>query len=315
MKKISTLSVIMCSFLFLAACGHRETVQSGVEYKIHEVNKEETKVVPRSIFTEETKTEQLVDLLVNELSRAPENTENRAAIPKPLTLLGYIVSDENVTLDFDSSYSNLSQTGEILTRAAIVRTLTQIEDINYVSILVDGKTLLNSLGNPVGIMTAEQFIDNSGNEINTEEVASLTLYFANKEGDGLVKINREVAYSSNISLEKLVVEQLIAGVEEDEDENGTEEEAYPTINPNTKIVSVNVWDGVCYVSLSNEFLTQVYSTRAEVTIYSIVNSLVELSDINKVQILIDGEDELMYREKISLSNTYGRNLELVEGGE
>lgn len=312
MKKASILLLFVYICLFLSACGQEETSYSGVEYTIHEVNKEETKVMTRSIYTEETKTEELVNLLVDELSRAPENTENRAAIPETLTLLDCSVADESVILDFGSSYSTLSHTGEILTRAAIVRTLTQIPDINYVSILVDGKTLLNGSGMPVGIMTAEQFIDNSGNEINTEEIATLALYFSNEEGDGLVKVSREVAYSSNISLEKLVVEQLIAGVKEEEQD---EAQAYPAINPDTQIVSVNVWDGVCYVSLSDTFLTQVYNTSAEVTIYSIVNSLVELSDVNKVQILINGEDELIYREKMPLSNTYGRNLELVEGGE
>ena len=37
-------------------------------------------------------------------------------------------------------------------------------------------------------------------------------------------------------------------------------------------------------------------------IYSIVNSLVELSNINKVQIAVNGNTDMIFREKISLSN-------------
>ena len=90
------------------------------------------------------------------------------------------------------------------------------------------------------------------------------------------------------------------------------EEAYPTINPATKVVSVTVSDGTCYVNLDKEFLTQIYKVDANVTIYSIVNSLVELSDVNRVQISINGETDLSYKESIPLATVFERNLELVE---
>ena len=304
MKKIQWIGMLLL-VLLLTACKKESSAEEGNSYIIYEVNKEETKVSGREILTKETDSQALLELLMDELSRAPENTDLRAAIPDMLSLESYTLSDESVILNFANNYSELSLTGEVLTRAAIVRTLTQIPDVNYVSFLVEGNPLLNRLGSPVGIMTAEQFIDNSGNEINTEEIASLNLYFANKNGDRLIKVNREVVYSSNISVEKLVVEQLISGVREGE-------EAYPTINQQTKVVSVTVRDGTCYVNLNDAFLAQPNDVSADVTIYSIVNSLVELSDVNKVQILINGENDITYKESMSFSNPFERNLELVE---
>lgn len=304
MKKIQWIGMLLL-VLLLTACKKESSAEEGNSYIIYEVNKEETKVSGREILTKETDSQALLELLMDELSRAPENTDLRAAIPDMLSLESYTLSDESVILNFANNYSELSLTGEVLTRAAIVRTLTQIPDVNYVSFLVEGNPLLNRLGSPVGIMTAEQFIDNSGNEINTEEIASLNLYFANKNGDRLIKVNREVVYSSNISVEKLVVEQLISGVQEGE-------EAYPTINQQTKVVSVTVRDGTCYVNLNDAFLAQPNDVSADVTIYSIVNSLVELSDVNKVQILINGENDITYKESMSFSNPFERNLELVE---
>ena len=304
MKKYGIWLCIMF-MLVLTACGKEQKATDETVYRIYEVNKEETKVASREITTTETDTEKLLGVLIEELEKTPEDTENRAAITEAIQLQSSTVADESANLNFGVGYYEQSLTGEILTRAAIVRTLTQIPDVNYVSFLVDGSALLNNQGAPVGVMTADQFIDNSGNEINTEEKVSLVLYFANENGDKLKTVTREVVYSSNISLDKLVMEQLITGVQDGE-------EAYPTINPATKVVSVTVSDGTCYVNLDKEFLTQIYKVDANVTIYSIVNSLVELSDVNRVQISINGETDLSYKESNPLGTVFERNLELVE---
>lgn len=292
--------------LLCAGCKQQDPATEGQAYKIYEVNKEETKVVERVIYTKETDTEQLIHLFTDELARVSENADARPAIPSTVTLSGSTYLDGTVTLNFETNYDTLSRMGEILSRAAIVRTLTQIEEVNYVTVLVEGNPLLNPSGVPIGVMAADQFIDNSGNVINTEEIASLALFFANEDGDKLVKVNREVVYSSNIALEKLVVEQLIKGVSE------KEEGAYPVLNPDTKIVAVTVRDGVCYVNLDENFLVSTSNASAEVVLYSIANSLAELNNVNKVQFFVNGENELIYKETMPLSEVYGRNLELVE---
>ena len=193
---------------------------------------------------------------------------------------------------------------EVLTRAAIVRTLTQVQGVDYVVFTVQGDLLTDSSGIAIGTMSSDIFIDNAGNEINAYESVDLRLYFANEDGTGLVEENRRnVVYSSNISLEKLVVEKLVEGP--------VSEGAYPTVNPSTKIISVTVKDRICYVNFDETFLTQSYNTSAEVTIYSITNSLVELSNVNKVQITINGETNLSYREKFSLNEVFERNLDLL----
>ena len=114
---------------------------------------------------------------------------------------------------------------------------------------------------------------------------------------------RNVVYNSNIALEKLVVEKLIEGPKA----TGS----YPTINPATKIVSVTVKDGICYVNLDESFQNQPYNVSSDVTIYSITNSLVELSNVNKVQISINGKTDVSYRENVSLNNVFERNLDLL----
>ena len=114
-----------------------------------------------------------------------------------------------------------------------------------------------------------------------------------------------MVYNSNVPMERLVVEQLLAGPLENE-------KAYPTINPDTKIISVNVKDGVCYVDLDSMFLTQIYNVTADVSIYSITNSLVELSNVNKVQISVNGDTNVNYKENINFTTMFERNLEMIE---
>lgn len=65
-------------------------------------------------------------------------------------------------------------------------------------------------------------------------------------------------------------------------------------------------DGICYVNLDDNFLTVENNVPTEVTIYALVNSLVELNNVNKVQILINGEVPASFS-----ATTYERNLDIV----
>ena len=59
-------------------------------------------------------------------------------------------------------------------------------------------------------------------------------------------------------------------------------------------------------------MTQIYNVTSDVAIYSLTNSLVELANVNKVQISIGGSTNVNYKENVSLSTVFERNLELVE---
>jgi germination protein M len=165
---------------------------------------------------------------------------------------------------------------------------------------VQGEQLYDNTGSPVGLMSADQFINNDGNEINTYELIKVKLYFANEDGDKLIAAYREKHYSTNTPLERFVVEEIIAGP------SGQIAGLYPTVNSDTKIISVSTRDGICYVNLDSSFMTVVNNVSTEVAIYSIVNSLAELSNINKVQILINGEVPASFS-----ASTYERNLDFV----
>lgn len=316
MKKwISIILVVLC--LALVGCGQEE-IKSDNLYTVYYLNSSETKIeqldyrleLPTLDYSNKTDkeceqmvTEEKVKQLLIGLGAAAPNYEKKAPLSMGFTVLDDKVEQGKVQLNLSPEYKNLSVTTEVLVRAAIVRTLTQLPEINFVSFLVDGNQLMDHDDNIIGWMSRDTFIENEGNEINNYQEVKIKLYFANEAGDGLIMASRTKEYNTNISLEKLVVEELIKGP--------SLEGLYPTINPATKVASVTTKDGVCYVNLDESFLSQTCNVSADVAIYSITNSLVELQNVNKVQIYINGDNTGVYREKYSFSTYFERNLDIV----
>lgn len=290
-------------FLFaVSACG-RDDVPEGTEYQVYYISKSETKVEMHSYWTQTESTQAVLRELMQCLAATPEKLEYQAPLAMGFEVLGIDLEEEKMTINVNEAYKSLPVTTEVLVRAAIVRTLTQLPEISYVEITVEGEPLVDSVGNVVGRMGADQFIDNDGNEINTYELARVKLFFASNDGTQLIAAYREKHYSTNTPIERFIVEELIAGP------SGQVEGLNPTINPGTKIINVTTKDGICYVNLDETFLTVPENVSMEAAVYSMVNSLVELSNINKVQILVNGE--VPTTSSIFQNSTFERNLDLV----
>ena len=129
------------------------------------------------------------------------------------------------------------------------------------------------------------------------------LYYADKLGDKLVKTSVAVAYSKNVSLEKMVVERLIKGP--------SDTSVYATLPTDLKLLNISVSNRVCYVNLSTTFLTEMVNVSNEIPVYSIVNSLCELDSVDAVKIMINGDSSKTFRESISLDSTFTFNEAIV----
>ena len=291
-KKYVLTGMLLMLLAVLTGCGTREP-ETGKKISVYYVNTAETKVEVHDQYLNTKTSEEQLEETMTFLSTTPEKLEYKAPFDMGFQVLDYEVEDGKLVINVDKAYSELSVTTEVLVRAAVVRTLTQLSNVKYVTITVEGSQLYDNAGELVGWMNAEQFINNDGNEINTYELVKVKLYFANADGDKLIAAYREKHYSTNTPLERFVVEELIAGL-------------YPVINPETKIINILTKDGICYVNLDSSFLTVVNNVSTEVAVYSIVNSLVELDNINKVQILVNGEVPSTFS-----NSTFERHLHYV----
>lgn len=307
MNAIQKYAVLLLFFLLvgaMAGCGNK--TEENSPYSIYYLNKESTKIVKKAYepTVEETDTNAMIDEFLRQLKTDSDDVEFKKVIPNDVAVLDYVLEGELLTLYFDNHYSSMDRIEEALARAAIVRTMVQIEGVECLAFYVGDAPLSDKSGNPIGVMTNESFIENPGEQINSIQTATLVLYFSNPEGNGLVQETQQVHYSSNISMEKLVMEQLLEGPKS--------EEARSAIPEGTKLMSVSVLEGVCYVSLDESFLNQDYNVEEPIVMYSIINSLSEISTINKVQISVNGDTNGVYRDSFALNQLYERNLDYVD---
>ena len=80
-----------------------------------------------------------------------------------------------------------------------------------------------------------------------------------------------------------------------------------------KVFGFSVKDVTCHVNLDKNFLTETMDMEAYIPVYSIVNSLAELPGVQRVQILVDGESDVMFQDVISLKEPLERRLEYIGG--
>lgn len=303
MRKWIVLLLLLGLMCLSAGCDR----QSGEEesgYQIWYMNQKETCLDCEYRELQAKNTEGLLKEALELLREEPSDDGYKPVLPENVRIEKYQVEHNQLYLDFSVEYLDMPKVYEVLCRTALVRTLCQIPEIDYVGFRVGDQPLMDLNGNAVGLMNEDQFIENAGEEINAYKTADLTLYYANEAGDKLVAQRAAMEYNSNISLEKLIVERLIAGP--------IFEGAYPTIPEGTKLVSIAVKDGICYVNLDEGFLGTGYNEAESIPIYSIVNSLILNTDVQKVQISINGETNRMFRESISFDTVFEKNEELIQ---
>ena len=302
---ISFAMALLLTVMVLSGCQSREKIDPDA-FKIFYVNNSETGImaVDYEIKSDTSDMDAVINELIIQLGTMSERRQYEAPLTGEVNLIGYLMADKLLTLNFDTRYLDIGRTVEVLDRAAIVRTFTQLPGIDYVCFQVEGAPLTDHYGNIIGNMSADTFIFNVGNEINTYEKVELKLFFANETGDKLVPVFRSVVYNSNILMERLAVEQIISGPNTDI--------CYPTISKDCKINSISVKDGVCYVDFDSAFLNEPYNVTAEVALYSLVNTIAEFSDVNKVAFSVNGNSTFSFMD-FTISGPYERNLDIIEG--
>lgn len=293
----------------MTGCAREEKEDSGL--LLYYLNEDLSSLNTLSYLMEDGKSkadlspQEMADDMLEQLATPSGDVRSIAPIQN-FTVTGTTLQNGTLTVFLSSDYEELETVREILTRAALVNTLCQIDGVDSVSFLCGDHPLTNEDGSVVTAMNSDMFIFNSGKEIMNYEKVRLHLYFANEDGDQLVDTYRNVVYNSNISMERLVVEQVLKGPNSDV--------VFPTLNPASKVLSVTTRDGVCYVNLDQAFLTEPYGVTSQVAIYSLVNSLTELSSVSSVQITIEGKTGKAFMDS-SLSSAFERNLSVVRKNE
>ncbi|KXL53028.1 sporulation and spore germination [Anaerotignum neopropionicum] len=243
--------------------------------------------------------EDMINAVLDNLRSGIKTDGIKPTIPEGLEVNSVQITDQEVTIDFSSAYFDMERVDEVICRSSIVWSLTSLEFLEAVVFTVEGVPLQSKDDEAYGAMNRQNVLIDPIVSATTTEYAILKLYFSNSDASDLIVEDRVVEVNANQPKERTILEQLIAGPKE--------EGHFATIPPETKIMDVTTTsDGVCYVNLSQEFVTKHNGGSAGelLTIYSIVNSLAEMENVGKVQFLIEGEKVEAFKGHVDFSTPF-----------
>ena len=283
-----------------------ETIQSKKEdskYNFYYLNTNENALKSEPYEPKEETKEYMVKALLQKLGNGEVPEDGISLLPENVSVSSYDLQDNLLIIDFSKEYSEMSKVREVLTRDGIVQTFLQIPDIAKIRFTVAGQPLKDSRNQEIGDMTDSTFVEVSKKNEDNYRYDAFTLYFADKSGKRLLKETRNVYYRRTLPKERVVLEQLAKGPLEDG--------RYATIPENTMAINVITADRFCYLDLNSEFQDAALDVAENISVYSVVNSIVDSCEADKVQISIEGNSGGNFQKNLPLYIFYEKNKDLV----
>ncbi len=253
----------------------------------------------------ENKKNEYVNAVKDELLNVSATSNLYSAIPENVSVLSckYVETDDEgkVEINFSKEYDDLSDSQQLTCNAAVTKTFTELDFVESVEIFSDGNEIKKGNGEAVGEIKNEVVELDPSIEPYKKDSITVRLYFSDENAMGLCEEERYIEVNEKQSVEMRIVEELIKGPQN--------ERFFSGIPEATKINDIKTENGICYVDLSKEFVSQHTggSSGESLTIYSIVNSLTELDYVKQVQFLIDGVKETSLAGHMDFSKTFERN--------
>jgi len=209
--------------------------------------------------------------------QGPGTSELWSPVPEDLIFENADLENGLLKIQISADWSQFVGIERTLAAACIVYTMTEFSNIDAVQLESEdySHVLLNAP------LTKMSFLLLDDSENNDDR--AIKLYFSDENGSYLVSETRNKAFASDEDIPSFILEELI---------DGPETELYQSPLPQgTKLLNVLMNDKLCTVNLSVDFLRNMPEThqKARLAVFSIVNSLTELPEIERVKILVDGQ--------------------------
>lgn len=230
----------------------------------------------------------LVHKALDYLGTAPAEGDFATSLVKGTRIYSYSLEGGEMEIDLSPAYLLLNELEKSIVKCCLTLTLCGIDEVDTVSIYVDGKLVEEKLDARFMIIK-----DTDTNEYEKR----ITLYFPENNYYYLQTEYRVLTVGQDKLLAEYVVDELI---------KSTQTEGITGSMPEgTKLLSVEQKNGICTVDLSREFVDNrpLTASRQRMTVYSIVNSLVNLENIEKVSFLVEGARSEGY-EYIDISGNF-----------
>jgi len=142
---------------------------------------------------------------------------------------------------------------------------------------------------------------------NSIESISVALYFSDQNGDYLRAEQRTIPLVQGLA--RATVEELIDGP--------AGEGLSATIPQGTRLLDIDITNGLCRVDLSREFRDNHWggSSGEILTVYSLVNTLTQFPTVEKVEILVEGQKMDTLAGHMDLSVPVYRNSQIIKDAQ
>lgn len=280
-------SLLLAAALLISLCGCVRAGQSASGGDSVSIWRVHTGTQPGELLQEEvhflsggTQAEP-EELLALFLSRTRAD-DLRAALPDGVELLDWTSDSGLVTLALSDSFLELPAMEQTAAVFAAVLTLCQLDEVDAVSVTVGGETLFHALD------ADDALLQDTDSDPYTRR---LRLYFASGDGEWLESEYHSLSLDDDSALERYVMEELLRGP--------NDASLHSALPEGTELISCRTDGGVCTVDLSAAFVENKPDTALgeRLAVWSIVNSLTALADVDSVRILCRGEaiDTYVYR--------------------
>lgn len=280
-------SLLLAAALLLAAGCHWETGQKSYEnpvqryylYQDEATGEYAGALGAMGCETVELEEEQDLEAYIQDYLEGPQSPELRTPFPADVTLEAFTLREGLLTLKLNDAFFTLSGIDRTLAIACIVYSMTELPQVEEVALAAPESIGSDSLlAMP---LTPEQFLlyDDSA----TSDERTLKLYFSDAGARFLVEETRTRSFGTESEIPAYLVEELLG-----EPEKGTSLRVLPE---GTALREITLEDGLVTVDFSRAFRENAPKThvQARMAVFSLVNSLTELDQVERVQILCQGE--------------------------
>ena len=265
-----TVALILAICLLLTGCAFGA---GGGETDFATVYRIDNGSVGRSLVRERIdERANTVEEMLALINSRPEDSEALASLPEGVSVSLVSFSGGIAKVEISPEYLSLSSRESFLAEGAVTLSLSTLDCVCFVDI-VCGEEF-------IGRFCLEDFVEADAMCGGYER--TIKLYLPGPEGEYILPRSISLFDKGEAEAAEMILYQLFKNIG-----NGME---------NTEILSVSIENGVCRVDLSEEFYgaEPAGSIGGMVIIYSMVNSLCRLSDVNAVHIKIEGNEVSSY---------------------
>ncbi|MBP3912769.1 MAG: GerMN domain-containing protein [Niameybacter sp.] len=255
-------------------------------------------------ITADMSNESLMLTVIDALAKGPQ-ASNQGARPINFNIDQAILKERSAFINFTKDYDKLDTPTQIIHRAMLVYTLTELEFIDKIEFFAGDQPLVNSNGEKIEPVERKDILISVLNPKPPTNSQIITLYFPGPQGDLLYKEPREIRVDNNTPLENYILAELIKGP--------VTQGLVAPLPIDTKVNAIKTQDGVCQIDLSYDLQVPQLANglREDIVIYSIVDSLTELSRIKKVIFLKDGKKQTEFTLPIHTGGIFERNEAII----